>query len=130
MPRWVIINLSDNSIASEYVSDRKELGTNRFGGAWDDPARSLHLQVPAELESAKLHELECTFEPNGQRVDDCGCLLWVQEPMLNVHGKQVTLKAYDGGGQPIWDAQGNQAELPAYSKLPVLGPVRKLRRKG
>lgn len=129
MPRWVIVDLSSNQLVSEYVSDKKEQGTDRFGGAWDDPSRSLHLQIPSELQSLKLSQIECVYEPNGQRIDACGCPMWAQEAIVNGLGAQVSVKAFDGSGAPIWKADGSQAELPAFAKVPVLGPVRKLRRK-
>jgi hypothetical protein len=128
MRRWVIADKATLEIATDYLSDKKEQGTNKFGGPWDSPNSFLHLKVPKSLEQESLANLEA-YEGDIQCECNEGNPQYNEVEVIDSHGNVVMIPAYNANDEPILDANGDQVLIIKKVKVPISEPGIGIRKK-
>lgn len=118
MRRWIIVDKKTNRIIGEYKSDKKEQGTNRFGGPWDNPALFMHLRVLRALDSEPISNLE-VFQGEVIQDEADGTVCCREVAVTDAHGNPIMDLAFDSNDQPLKDANGVQIRIPRIRKTPV-----------
>jgi hypothetical protein len=113
MAKWAIVEKSTNKIKTTYLSDKKEQGTNRFGGPLDNAALFVHVKIPQALEARPLEELKAE-DGLCQCEEEDGALKW------RLQSQSVDVRDAEGELLKHWD--GSQVKALQTLRVPMTEP--------
>jgi len=117
MKKWAVVNLETNKINAVYSSE--EADYRRFGGDNGNPKRTLHIEVPEEVDISDLSTLEAYDTEK-----EIGTTFQTVKDQVN---KDIYFKVYDEDGQPLLDDEGIQVMDVKYEEVPTMEAIKSIR---
>lgn len=105
-----IVNKLTKKVETSYEDQAPNQG--KYGGPWGNPEICEHVEIPQDLESEDLKNLEA----------------YTGEKQIGIYSQQDgEEQAYDSKNKPLKNSQGEPIMVPKYKDVPVIQSARLMR---